>query len=134
MDIFTKKKRSEVMSKVKNKGSKIEVDFQKKLWANGFRYRKNSGKYFGKPDMVLPKYKTGIFIDSCFWHGCKRHCRIPTVRNKYWLQKLERNKARDKEVTKHYKKVGWKIFRVWEHDLKKKDFEFDYKKISDFKK
>jgi len=128
-DIFTKKKRSEVMSKVKNKGSKIEVDFQKKLWGAGFRYRKNSTKYFGKPDIVLPKYKTVIFIDSCFWHGCKKHGTIPETRKNFWLQKIERNKARDKEVTKYYKKVGWKIFRVWEHDLKKKDFEFDFKEI-----
>lgn len=68
-DIFTKKKRSEVMSKVKHKDSKIEIAFRKKLWAEGFRYSKNSAKYFGKPDIVLPKYKTVIFIDSNLVHG-----------------------------------------------------------------
>lgn len=118
-DIFSKKKRSEIMSKVRNKDSKIEIEFRKKIWKAGFRYRKNSIKYFGKPDIVLKKYKTVIFIDSCFWHGCKRHGSIPIIRNKFWKQKLARNIERDKEVTKYYRKLGWKVFRIWEHDLKK---------------
>ena len=117
-DIVSKKKRSEIMSNVKSKGSKIEVFFRKALWKKGFRYSKNSSKYFGKPDIVLLKHKTVIFIDSCFWHGCKKHCRIPSVRKKYWTAKIVRNKKRDKEVSKHYKKQGWKIFRIWEHDFK----------------
>ena len=108
------------MSRIKNKDSKIEILFRKELWKAGFRYRKNSGKYFGKPDIVLPKYKIAIFVDSCFWHGCKKHCRIPTARKKYWTAKIEGNIARDKEVLKHYKKQGWKIFRIWEHDLQNK--------------
>lgn len=121
-DIVSKKKRSEIMSRIKNKDSKIEVLFRKELWRQGFRYRKNSTKYFGKPDIVLPKYKTVIFIDSCFWHGCKRHCRIPTVRKKYWTEKITRNRERDKEVSRHYKKQDWKILRIWEHNLKKKNY------------
>ena len=116
-DTVSQKKRSEIMSNVKSKDSKIEVSFRKALWKKGFRYSKNSSKYFGKPDVVLLKYKTVIFIDSCFWHGCKKHCRIPTVRRKYWLAKIARNKKRDKEVSRHYKKQSWKIFRIWEHDL-----------------
>lgn len=118
-DIFSKKKRSEIMSKVRNKDSKIEIEFRKKLWAVGYRYRKNATNYFGKPDIVLPKYKTVIFIDSCFWHGCKKHGSIPTTRTIFWTDKIERNKARDKEVSRHYKKDGWKVIRVWEHDLHK---------------
>jgi len=117
-DIVSKKKRSEIMSRIKSKGSKIEVLFRKTLWKKGFRYSKNSAKYFGKPDVVLLKYKTVIFIDSCFWHGCKKHCRIPSVRKKYWTAKISRNKERDKGVSKYYKKQGWKIFRIWEHKLK----------------
>lgn len=108
------------MSKVKSKDSKIEVDFRKAIWKAGFRYSKNSAKHFGKPDMVLSKHKTAIFIDSCFWHGCKRHCRLPAARKKYWTTKIERNKERDKEVNRHYKKIGWKVIRVWEHEIKKK--------------
>ena len=99
------------MSAIKSKDTKIEVVFRKALWKQGFRYSKNSAKYFGKPDLILKKYKTVIFIDSCFWHGCKKHCRIPATNKKYWLDKIERNKERDKEVKKYYKKIGWKI--VW---------------------
>lgn len=116
-DTVSKKKRSEIMSKIKSKDTKIEILFRKALWKKGFRYRKNSSKYFGKPDLVLPKYKTAIFIDSCFWHGCKKHCRIPTTRKNYWIPKIEQNKERDKEVKKYYKKNRWKIFRIWEHNL-----------------
>jgi DNA mismatch endonuclease (patch repair protein) len=120
-DTVSKKKRSEIMSKVKSKDSKIEVDFRKAIWKAGFRYRKNSTKYFGKPDIVLPKHKTAIFIDSCFWHGCKRHCRLPAARKKYWTTKIERNKERDKEVNRYYKKIGWKVIRAWEHKIKNTD-------------
>ena len=127
-DIVSKKKRSEIMSRIKSKDSKIEVLFRKELWKQGFRYSKNSAKYFGKPDIVLLKHKTVIFIDSCFWHGCKKHWRIPTVRNKYWTEKIARNKKRDKEVSKHYKKQSWKIFRIWEHYLKNSDKVFKYKR------
>ncbi len=123
-DIVSKKKRSEIMSRIKSKDSKIEVLFRKELWKQGFRYRKNSVKYFGKPDIILLKYKTVIFIDSCFWHGCKRHCRIPAVRKKYWSEKISRNKERDKEVSKHYKKNGWRVFRVWEHNIKNKKLNY----------
>lgn len=107
------------MSKVKSRDSKIEVDFRKAIWKAGFRYRKNPTRYFGKPDIVLPKHKTAIFIDSCFWHGCKKHCRIPMVRKKYWTEKIERNKQRDKEVNRYYKKIDWKIIRIWEHEIAK---------------
>ena len=108
------------MSKVRNKDSKIEIDFRKAIWKAGFRYGKNPTKYFGKPDLVLKKHKAVIFVDSCFWHGCKKHCRLPATRKKYWTEKIERNKQRDKEVNRHYKKIGWKVIRVWEHDLLQK--------------
>ncbi len=106
------------MSRIKSQDSKIETLFRKELWKRGFRYRKNSRKYFGKPDIVLPKYKMAIFIDSCFWHGCKKHCRVPSIRKNYWTQKIARNAARDEEVSKHYKKQDWKIIRIWEHKIK----------------
>ena len=118
-DIFSKKKRSEIMSKIRSKDSKIEIEFRNALWKEGFRYRKNVNGYFGKPDLVLKKYKTVIFIDSCFWHGCKKHCKMPETNKKFWENKIERNKQRDKEIKKYYKKIGWKIFRVWEHDINK---------------
>ena len=127
-DTVSKKKRSEIMSNVKSKDSKIEVLFRKALWKKGFRYSKNSSKYFCKPDVVLLKHKTVIFVDSCFWHGCKKHCRIPSVRKKYWIAKIARNKERDKEVSRHYKKQNWKIFRIWEHDLNNKKGERTFRR------
>ncbi|MDP3999268.1 MAG: very short patch repair endonuclease [bacterium] len=119
MDTVSKQKRSEIMSRIKSRDSKIEALFSKALWKRGFRYRKNSGTYFGKPDIVLKRHETVIFVDSCFWHGCKKHCRIPTNHKTYWKQKIAKNTARDKEVSKYYKKQGWKIFRIWEHEIKK---------------
>ena len=119
VDTVSKKKRSEIMSKIKSKDTKIEIEFRKAIWKAGFRYRKNSKGYFGKPDLVLKKYKTVIFVDSCFWHGCKKHCRLPATRKKYWTDKIERNKKRDKEVNRYYKKIGWRIVRVWEHNINK---------------
>ena len=116
-DKFSKQKRSEIMSKVRNKDSKIEILLRKELWRNGFRYRKNSTKYFGKPDIVLPKHQTVIFVDSCFWHGCKKHGSMPQTRREFWETKISRNKARDKEVSRFYKKEGWNIIRIWEHDI-----------------
>jgi len=118
-DTVSKKKRSEIMSKIRSKDSKIEIAFRKTLWSEGFRYSKNSSKYFGKPDLILKKYKIVIFLDSCFWHGCKKHCRMPATNKKYWTEKIERNKQRDKEVNKYYKRLGWKIFRIWEHEIQK---------------
>lgn len=129
MDIYSKKKRSEIMSLVKNKDSKIEISLRKELWKRGFRYRKNSPKYYGKPDIVLPKHKTAIFVDSCFWHGCKKHCKLPTTREKFWSNKINGNIQRDKKVRQHYRKTGWKILRIWEHELKQNGFAFDTSRI-----
>lgn len=120
-DVVSKNKRSEIMSKIKSRDTKIEIDFRKAIWKAGFRYRKNPKGYFGKPDLVLKKRKIVIFIDSCFWHGCKKHCRLPSTRKNYWLPKIERNKQRDKEVNKYYKKLGWRIIRILEHELKKRN-------------
>lgn len=116
-DTISKSQRSKIMSSVRSKDTKIEVAFRKALWQKGFRYKKNSAKHFGKPDIILKKYETVIFLDSCFWHGCQKHFRMPATRKKYWEEKIERNKQRDKEVNRYYKKLGWKIFRIWEHDI-----------------
>ena len=118
-DTFSTRKRSEIMRAVKSQETRIEVSFRKSLWHAGFRYRKNPKKYFGKPDIVLKKYKKVIFIDSCFWHGCPTHLRLPSTKQGYWKPKIERNKRRDQEVTKHYKKKGWRVIRIWEHEINK---------------
>jgi len=120
MDTVSKATRSEIMSRVKSQNTKIELLIRKELWTHGLRYRKNSKVYFGKPDIVLKKYKVVIFVDSCFWHGCNQHCRMLTSRKEYWEQKILRNIKRDEEVNKYYKNHGWTIFRIWEHDIPEK--------------
>lgn len=137
MDTVSKKKRSEIMRAVRSKETKIEIAFRKTLWRKGFRYSKNSSKYFGKPDIVLKKHKTVIFIDSCFWHGCRYHCRFPSSNKTYWKKKIFQNKFRDKVVSQYYKKNGWKILRIWEHKIKKlnlKEYADSKKNQRNFKK
>lgn len=120
-DVVSKSKRSRIMRSVKSKDTKIEIFFRKKLWAEGIRYRKNPLHYFGKPDLVIKKYRLAFFVDSCFWHGCKEHMRQPKTNKKYWESKIKRNTERDKEVNLYYKKNNWHVIRVWEHDLRNAD-------------
>lgn len=117
-DTVSKVKRREIMQSVRSKDSKIEIAFRKALWQAGHRYRKNVNNYFGKPDIVLKKYRTVIFVDSCFWHGCKEHCRMPGTRKDYWTNKIERNRRRDMEVNRYYHNMDWKVVRIWEHEIK----------------
>jgi len=95
----------------------MEISFRKALWKAGYRYKKNALNYFGKPDLALRKHKTVIFLDSCFWHGCEEHCRMPSTKRDYWVAKIERNKRRDAEVNEYYQNNGWRILRIWEHEM-----------------
>lgn len=117
-DKISKAERSWVMSRVKSKDTKLEIGFRKILWGLGCRYRKNNKKYFGKPDLVSPSRKLAVFLDSCFWHGCKKHIRLPAQNKDYWKKKIARNVQRDKTVNKHYRKKEWIAIRIWEHQLK----------------
>ncbi|MDF2960911.1 MAG: mismatch repair protein Vsr [Paenibacillus sp.] len=106
------------MSAIRSTHTKIEDRVSKALWRHGFRFRKNVKALKGKPDIVIQKYKIVIFIDSCFWHGCPVHGRLPKSNIDFWANKLERNRSRDWEITNYYKNKGWNVMRVWEHDLK----------------
>ena len=122
-DTFSKKKRSEIMSRIRGKNTKLESDFLKKLsavsHAKGYRYRKHYLKLPGKPDIAFPGRKIAVFIDGCFWHGCKKHFRVPASNVSYWTAKIKRNKERDREVDKASIKAGWTVVRIWEHEIKK---------------
>src|SRR5258708_3240431 len=109
MDILDKTKRSEIMSKVRSKETKIERSFRKSLSAKGLKFRKNSLNHFGTPDVIFVSRKLVVFVDSCFWHGCKKHFRLPSQNRSFWKKKIDRNIARDKEVVKHYQKMKWKV-------------------------
>lgn len=105
------------MSAIKPKGTKLETAVAKSLWAKGIRFRRNVSNLMGCPDIAIKKYRVVVFIDSCFWHLCERHCIIPRNNAVAWKHKLEDNRRRDEEVNAYYKEHGWHIMRVWEHDL-----------------
>ncbi|MBD0383275.1 very short patch repair endonuclease [Paenibacillus sedimenti] len=119
-DTFSKEKRSEIMRAVRGKKTTLETKVSKALWKRGIRFRQNVKDLRGKPDIAIKKYKIVIFIDSCFWHGCEEHCRIPSSNINYWTSKIARNVRRDHETTQYYVENGWNILRIWEHDIKKR--------------
>ena len=118
MDIFTREKRSEIMAKVSSKDTKPEIIVRKFLFSRGFRFRKNVKKLPGKPDIVLRKYKTIIFINGCFWHGhtCKRAC-LPKNNHSFWEEKIAKNKTRDIENIRILEEMGWHVITVWQCEL-----------------
>ena len=115
MDKVTTKKRSEIMSKVKNKDSKAEIKVRSRLHRLGYRFRLHDSKLMGKPDIVLPKYKTIIFVNGCFWHrhDCKR-ATIPASNIDYWNSKFERNIERFNQVQKDLTNNKWNVLTIWE--------------------
>lgn len=121
MDIWSKQKRSEVMSKIRGKNTKPEMILRSQLFKQGFRFRIHQKDLPGKPDIVLPKYRTAIFVHGCFWHYHKdcREGRIPSTNSKFWNDKLKRNIARDKANIKALRKDKWKVFVIWECEIEK---------------
>ena len=119
-DNHTKEQRSYNMSRIRSKNNAPEEKVRKFLFSKGFRYRKNDKKLPGCPDIVLPKYKTVIFVNGCFWHkhSCKRFV-WPAANEEYWKKKILRNVERDEANAKALKELGWKVLIVWECELKK---------------
>lgn len=119
-DVHDKETRSYNMSQIKGKNTKPEMLVRKFLHAQGYRYRLHVKDMPGKPDIVLPKYKTVILIDGCFWHGhegCKYYV-VPKTRTDWWLNKINGNIENDKKAIKALKAQGWKIITLWECELK----------------
>jgi len=117
MDKVSAEIRTKTMKAIKSKQTRLEKLITSELWGRGFRFRKNVASLLGKPDISIKKYKIVIFIDSCFWHGCQLHCRVPKSNIEFWDKKILRNRERDSFITKHYESNGWNILRIWEHDL-----------------
>lgn len=119
-DNHSKEVRSINMSHIRSTNSKPEEIVRKYLFAEGFRYRKNVKKLPGCPDIVLPKYKTVIFVNGCFWHkhDCPRFV-WPSSNQDYWRPKILRNIERDNQSRKELETLGWKVITVWECELKK---------------
>lgn len=123
-DNHTKEQRSYNMSKIRSTNSAPEEKVRKYLFAKGFRYRKNVKSLPGCPDIVLPKYKTVVFVNGCFWHmhDCPRFV-WPSSNKEYWEPKIRRNVERDKINIELLQKEGWRVLIVWECELKKKVIE-----------
>lgn len=120
-DVHNKETRSYNMSQIKGKDTKPEMLVRRFLHAKGFRYKLHDKTLPGKPDLVLPKYKTVIFIHGCFWHG-HQHCRyyvIPKTRTEWWVNKINGNIANDRKAEALLAQAGWKVIIIWECELKK---------------
>lgn len=123
MDSISAEKRSWNMSRIHSKDTKPEELVRKFLFAQGFRYRKNDKHLPGKPDIVLPKYKTVIFVNGCFWHNHKecQGSRLPKTNTDFWEKKLEVNTVRDQKNYRILEQAGWKVLIFWECYLKNKN-------------
>lgn len=130
-DVHDKQTRSYNMSQIKSKDTKPELLVRKFLFANGFRYKLHDKKLPGKPDIVLPKHKTAIFVNGCFWHGHK-NCKyfvVPKTRTDWWLDKIKSNSQRDRENFLLLRREHWKVITIFECKLKPKTIQKTYKKL-----
>ena len=106
------------MSRIRSRGNKdTELALAKIFRANKINGWRRNQKIFGKPDFIFPKIKLAVFVDGCFWHGCPRHGTQPKNNAAFWRRKISRNQSRDLAVNRTLKKLGWRIVRIWEHDL-----------------
>ncbi len=120
-DIYTRNKRSAIMSRVRGGGNKeTEIALLKLLRKYKVSGWRRNFPQVGKPDFAFPKNRIAVFVDGCFWHGCPRHSSQPANNRSFWKKKLESNKKRDKIVNRALRQRGWGVVRIWEHDLSKK--------------
>lgn len=127
MGILSSEQVHKTMSAIRGKDTKPEIIVRHGLWMRGFRYRLNSPKLPGHPDLVLRKYRTCIFINGCFWHGhlvdsnkmeSSACCKIPSTNHEFWVAKIRRNQERDVEEQKRLAEMGWHSITIWECELK----------------
>ena len=121
-DVFTKKKRSEVMARIRSRGNKATelrlIELFRAWKTTGWR---RSIALLGKPDFVFRRERVVIFVDGCFWHGCPEHGTMPTGNRSFWKAKLSRNAERDRLVSRLLRKAGWAVLRIWEHELTRRN-------------
>ena len=120
-DDLTPEQRRRNMQAIKSKDTTIELALRKALWSKGVRYRKNCKTLVGKPDIAITKYKIAVFCDSEYWHGFDWENRNQKIKSnrEYWIPKIERNMARDKEVNAALEAQGWTVIRFWERQIRK---------------
>jgi DNA mismatch endonuclease (patch repair protein) len=116
-DIWTKAKRSEVMSKIRGTNTQPEVRLRKHLHGTGHRYRLHPRDLPGRPDIAFPKERLAVFVDGCFWHGCPVHYQPPASNASFWRAKLDENRERDRRRRARLAARGWAVLRFWEHEV-----------------
>ena len=122
-DIWSKSKRSEVMSRIRGRGNeKTEVRLAKLMRAEGIRGWRRHLPIPGRPDFAFPKHKLAVFVDGCFWHGCPRCFRLPKQNRAFWKAKIEGNRKRDRSVNGRLRRLGWRVLRIKECQLKRSDW------------
>ena len=132
-DVFTKSKRSQVMSAIRGHGNKgTELRLISIMRRHGLKGWRRNQPLFGRPDFVFRKIRLAVFVDGCFWHCCPIHSVNPKSNEKFWRDKFHANKTRDFLVNKTLKKSGWKVLRIWEHELTEKNESRVVKKILKF--
>ncbi|HAN42078.1 MAG TPA: very short patch repair endonuclease [Sphaerochaeta sp.] len=132
MDKITPEQRHYTMSRIRGKDTKPEILVRQYLFSEGFRFRKNDKRYPGHPDIVLPKYRTMVFVNGCFWHGhegCKYYT-VPKSNTEFWVSKIKRNQERDRSDCEELEKNGWNVITVWECQLEKKVREETLKELA----
>lgn len=123
------------MSNIRSNGSKIEKRIAKFLRKKRVKYKTTIRTLPGKPDFYLKDYNSVLFVDSCFWHGCRYHGTQPKSNSVFWKKKITRNKERDKEINKLYRKTGVHYLRIWEHSINTKESEKELdKRLDEFLK
>ena len=130
MDKLSPEQRHKNMAAIHSKDTKPEMIVRKGLWSRGFRYRLNSPKLPGHPDLVLRKYRTCIFVNGCFWHGHEGCCKIPKTNRAFWVAKIRRNQERDIEEQKRLAEMGWHCITIWECELKPSKRESTLKSLA----
>ena len=120
-DIFSKTKRSDVMSRIRSRRNKAtELALAKFLRAHHITGWRRHQSVLGRPDFIFADARIAVFVDGCFWHGCRLHSSQPRTNTAFWRKKLDGNIVRDRLVNRELRKAGWRVVRVWEHDLPKR--------------
>jgi len=132
-DIFTKEKRSEIMSRIRSKNTKVEILVFRELRRRGIYFQKHYKRATGSPDIALPRKKKAVFIDGDFWHGYQFYKIKDRLPKKYWLPKIEGNIIRDRKNRASLRRKDWQVLRIWEHEIKK-DLDKAMGKIEKFLK
>jgi DNA mismatch endonuclease (patch repair protein) len=121
-DVFNRQKRSEIMARIRGSGNKdTELRLIRIFRINGITGWRRKAAVFGKPDFVFPTLRLAVFVDGCFWHACPIHATLPKQNAEFWRAKIARNQARDRLVTRTLCAQGWRVMRIWEHELARKN-------------